>query len=126
LFAITRTPVRHRSDRCSASFGTTVRHRRNTQSAKRLKYISPVHSFRHSRAVDLLYRGQAITDIKNRLGHDNVQSTTIYLHLDINRRRQIQNRFIKYMQSVLTTDSKIERLLQWENKEDIMVWLDSL
>lgn len=97
-----------------------------TLSAKRLKYISPVHSFRHSRAVDLLYRGQAITDIKNRLGHDNVQSTTIYLHLDINRRRQIQNRFIKYMKSVLTADSKIEQLLQWENKEDIMAWLDSL
>ena len=97
-----------------------------TLSAKRLKYINPVHSFRHSRAVDLLYRGQAITDIKNRLGHDNIQSTTIYLHLDISRRRQIQNRFIKYMQSVITVDSKIEQLLQWENKEDIMAWLDSL
>jgi hypothetical protein len=30
------------------------------------------------------------------------------------------------MQSVLTTDPKIEELLQWENKEDLLVWLDSL
>ena len=97
-----------------------------TLEEKRLKYINPVHSFRHSRAVDLLYQGKPITDIKNRLGHDNIQSTTIYLHLDMNRRRQIQKRFIKYMKSVLTADPKIEELLQWENKEDIMAYLDSL
>ena len=97
-----------------------------TLEKKRLKYINPVHSFRHSRAVDLLYQGKPITDIKNRLGHDNIQSTMIYLHLDINRRRHIQRRFIKYMKSVLTTDPKIEELLQWENKEDIMAYLDSL
>jgi len=30
------------------------------------------------------------------------------------------------MQSVVTQDPKIEELLQWENKEDIMAWLDSL
>lgn len=97
-----------------------------TLEKKRLKYINPVHSFRHSRAVDLLYQGKPITDIQNRLGHDNIQSTMIYLHLDINRRRHIQRRFIKYMKSVLTTDPKIEQLLQRENKEDIMAYLDSL
>ena len=58
---------------------------------KRLKTINPVHSFRHSRAVDMLYGGHSVTDIKNRLGHDNVQSTMIYLHLDLKRRRRIQN-----------------------------------
>jgi len=47
---------------------------------KRLKYIKPVHSFRHTRAVDLLYQGKPLTEIKNRLGHDNLQSTCIYLH----------------------------------------------
>jgi site-specific recombinase XerD len=93
---------------------------------KRLNIINPAHSFRHSRAVDLLYQGKVITDIQNRLGHDNIQSTSIYLHLDLNRRRHIQKRFIKYMQSVLTADAKIEELLQWESKEDIMAWLDSL
>ena len=95
-------------------------------SPKRLKNINPVHSFRHSRAVDMHYSGHPITDIKNHLGHDNIQSTEIYLHLDLNRRRHIQKRFIRYMQSVLTDDSKIEELLQWENEGDLMVWLDSL
>jgi len=93
---------------------------------KRLKNINPVHSFRHSRAVDMLYSGYSITDIKNHLGHDNIQSTDIYLHLDLNRRRNIQKRFIRYMQSVLTDDSKIEELLQWENEGDLMAWLESL
>lgn len=93
---------------------------------KRLTNINPVHSFRHSRAVDMLYRGDAITDIKNHLGHDNIQSTTVYLHLDLKRKRHIQQQFIKYMQSVITADSKIDELLQWEGKKDIMAWLDSL
>jgi len=93
---------------------------------KRLRFINPVHSFRHSRAVHLLYQGEAITDIKNRLGHDNIQSTTLYLHLDLNRKRHIQKHFIRYMQSVLTDDPKIDELLHWENKGDIIAWLDSL
>ena len=95
-------------------------------SPKRLKNINPVHSFRHSRAVGMLYSGHPITDIKNHLGHETIQSTEIYLHLDLNRKRHIQKRFIRYMQSVLTDDSKIEELLQWENEGDLMEWLDSL
>ena len=95
-------------------------------SPKRLKNINPVHSFRHSRAVAMLYSGHPITDIKNHLGHDTIQSTEIYLHLDLNRKRHIQKRFIRYMQSVLTDDSKIDELLQWENEGDLMEWLDSL
>ena len=95
-------------------------------SPKRLKNINPVHSFRHSRAIDMLYSGYSITDIKNHLGHDAIRSTVIYLQLDLNRRRHIQRRFIRHMQSVLTDDSKIEELLQWENEGDLMEWLDSL
>jgi len=94
--------------------------------AKRLKTISPVHSFRHSRAMDLLYQGEAITDIKNHLGHDNVQSTTLYLQLDLNHRRRIQKQFVEYMQSELTIDHKIDELLEGENMQDMMAWLDSL
>ncbi len=93
---------------------------------KRLKYINPVHSLRHSCAVNLLNQGKPITDIRNRLGHDNVQSTDIYLHLDINCRRRIQRQVMKYMQSVLTADPKIDEMLQWESDKDIMAWLDSL
>jgi integrase/recombinase XerD len=93
---------------------------------KRLKNINPVHSFRHSCAVHMLYRGDSVTDIKNHLGHDNVQSSTLYLHLDLKQKRQAQGRFVQHMQSVLVDDHKIEELLQSENKEDIMAWLDSL
>ena len=56
------------------------------------------------RAVDMLLSGHCLTDIRNHLGHDNIQSTTIYLHLDLNRRRQIQKQLVKHMESVLTTD----------------------
>ena len=97
-----------------------------TLSPKRLQHINPVHSFRHSRAVDMLYSGHPITDIKNHLGHDSIQSTTIYLHLDLDRRRHIQRRFDRHMQSVLDDDLKIDELLKWENEGDLMTWLDSL
>ena len=93
---------------------------------KRLKAINPAHSFRHACAVDMLYSGHPITDIKNRLGHDSIQSTDVYLHLDLNRRRHIQKRFIRYMESVLSDDPKIDELLHWENKGDIIAWLDNL
>jgi site-specific recombinase XerD len=94
--------------------------------AKRLKIISPVHSFRHSRAMDLLCRGQAITDIKNHLGHDNVQSTTLYLQLDLNHKRRIQKQLVEYMKSELTIEHKIDELLDGKNIQDMMAWLDSL
>ena len=97
-----------------------------TMSPKRLKHINPVHSFRHARAVDLLYRGKDITEIKNRLGHDNLQSTMTYLQLDLNRRRHIQRGFIKYMQSLINNDPKIDQLLQGQGDKDILAWLDSL
>jgi len=93
---------------------------------KRLKAINPVHSFRHSCAVNMLYSGYSLSEIRNHLGHEDIQSTSIYLHLDLNRKREIQKKFIEYMQSVLTRDPKIEELLDWENKEDIITWLDSL
>jgi hypothetical protein len=91
-----------------------------------LKYINPVHSFRHSRAVDLLYQGKPESEIQRRLGHDNIESTTIYLHLDLNRRRHIQKAFILHMDSVLTLDPKIDELLEWESDIDLMTWLDNL
>ena len=94
--------------------------------AKRLKTISPAHSFRHSRAMDLLYQGEAITDIKNHLGHDNVQSTTLYLQLDLNHRRRIQKQFVEYMKSDLTIDHKIDELLDGKNLQDMMDWLAGL
>ncbi len=93
---------------------------------KRLIHLNPAHSFRHSCAVDMICRGFSITDIKNRLGHENIQSTMAYLHLDLSRRRQIQKSFIKYIESTLPQDHKIEELIDWEHKQETLSWLDSL
>ena len=93
---------------------------------KRLKSINPVHSFRHSCAVKMLASGHSVSEIRNHLGHEDMQSTMVYLHLDLSRKRQIQEQFMAYAQSVLTTDTKIDELFDWESKEDIMTWLDSL
>jgi integrase/recombinase XerD len=93
---------------------------------KRLKGLSAAHSFRHSCAVNMLCSGASVTDIKNHLGHENIDSTMVYLHLDLSRRRQVQRKFIKYSQSTLAHDPKIEELIDWENKEETLAWLDSL
>jgi site-specific recombinase XerD len=84
------------------------------------------HSFRHSRAVNMLSCGHAITDIKIRLGHENIQSTTVYLHMDLTHKRSVQKKFIQYAQSTLKHDPKLDELIDWDHKEDILAWLDSL
>jgi len=95
-------------------------------SLKRLKHINPAHSFRHSCAVRMLAEGKPLSDIKNRLGHENVQSTMVYLQMDLSQKRVLQEKFIRFTQQHLTSDPKIDALIQWEYKEDILVWLDSL
>jgi integrase/recombinase XerD len=93
---------------------------------KRLKDINPAHSFRHSCAVNMLSSGHPVSDIMNHLGHENIQSTMIYLHLDLTRRRAVQKKFIEYTQSLLAQDPKIDELIGWENEEETLNWLDSL
>jgi len=93
---------------------------------KRLKNINPVHSFRHSCAVSMLLSGKSLTEIQNRLGHENIQSTTVYTHMDLTRKQAVQNKFIQYMKSNLSEDPKITEWIDWENKKDILEWLDSL
>ena len=95
-------------------------------SSKRLKHINPVHSFRHSCAVNMLLSGKSLTDIQNRLGHENIQSTTAYTHMDLTRKQAVQKRLIDHMKSNLSLDPKISEWLDWENKKDILDWLDSL
>ncbi len=94
--------------------------------AKRLKDLNPAHSFRHSCAVNMLLTGDPISDIKNRLGHDSIKSTMIYLHLDLSHRERIQKKFITHTQSLLNQDDKIDELINWENREETLNWLDSL
>jgi site-specific recombinase XerD len=93
---------------------------------KRLQYINPAHSFRHSRAVNMLCCGKSIADIKNRLGHENINSTMVYLHMDLTHKRAVQKKFIQYAQSSLKHDPKLDELIDWDHKEDILAWLDSL
>ena len=95
-------------------------------SPKRLQGISPVHSFRHSCAVSMLASGYPISDIKNRLGHRSIDSTMDYLQIDLSRKRDIQKKFIEYTQSKIKQDKKIEELIDWENTEETLAWLDSL
>jgi len=93
---------------------------------KRLKNINPVHSFRHSCAVRMLASGRSVAEIRNHLGHEDLQSTTLYLHLNISHKRKIQKQFIQYIHSSLKNDPKLDDLIGWENKEDTLAWLDSL
>ncbi len=93
---------------------------------KRLKNLRPVHSFRHSCAVNMLTSGCSLSDIRNQLGHEDLQATMVYLQLDLTHRRKIQNKFIEFNRSVLIDHPEIEELINTENKEDIMAWLDSL
>lgn len=93
---------------------------------KRLEVLNPVHSFRHSCAVNMLAAGCSVTDIKNQLGHEDIQSTMVYLQMDLSRRRRIQEKFTEYTQAVMSRNAAIEALIAQEEKDDIMTWLDSL
>lgn len=93
---------------------------------KRLKMIHPVHSFRHACAINMLASGKTLSDVKNHLGHEQIESTAIYLHLDLKTKRQVQKKFIQYSQSTLKNDPKIDELIDWEHKKETLAWLDSL
>jgi len=93
---------------------------------KRLKMLNAAHSFRHASAVNRLYQGESIIAIKNHLGHESLNSTMNYLKLDIAHKREIQKKLINHTQTSIKFDSKIEKLLDWENQEKTLIWLDSL
>jgi site-specific recombinase XerD len=93
---------------------------------ERVKMLSPVCSFRHSCAVDMLCSGKSPDEIKYRLGHQCTESTLVYLHLDLDRPRELQKKMIEYTQSILPQDPLIEDFIDWENKEKILNWLDNL
>ena len=95
-------------------------------SEKRLKGLSPAHCFRHSCAINMVTSGAPVSDIKNRLGHQSVESTMTYLQLDLSKKREIQNKLMEYMQSKIHHDKKIDELIDWKNNAEILAWLDSL
>ena len=95
-------------------------------STKRLTALNPVHSFRHACAMNMLAKGHSISDIRNQLGHEDIQSTAVYLQLDLSRRRKIQKKFTQYTHSILLRNAEIEELIDQKDKDNIMQWLDSL
>jgi len=93
---------------------------------KRLKTLSPIHSFRHSCAVNMLTSGSSLSDIRIQLGHEDLKATMVYLQLDLTHRRKVQKKFIEFNRSVLIDHPEIETLFKNENTDDVMAWLDSL
>ena len=74
----------------------------------------------------MLASAKALSDVKNHLGHENIESTMIYLHMDLKTKRKIQKKFVEYTQSTLKHDPKIDDLIDWEHKKETLAWLDSL
>jgi site-specific recombinase XerD len=99
---------------------------KKTLPENRLKNLHAAHCFRHSCAIHMLMDGKDVSEIKNHLGHEDISSTMIYLKLDLSRRRKVQKRFIKYTETILKKDPKIDELIDWNNKDEILKWLDSL
>ncbi len=102
------------------------KHVSNALPVKEVKKLNPVHSFRHSCAVHMLLMGKSLTDIKNHLGHENLKSTMIYLHLSLSKKRDVQKKYIEHMENSITIDPKIDDLLKSDSKEEILKLLDSL
>ena len=88
--------------------------------------MSPVHSFRHSCAMNMLSAGASITDIQNRLGHVNIDSTMVYLKMEMRQKREVQKQFLRHTQSSLSEDAKVAEIVDWDNKEEMLAWLDNL
>lgn len=103
-----------------------LKHLEKVLPEKRLKVLNPVHSFRHACAVTMLQSGYGITDIKLRLGHSRLESTMTYLNPGISIRKEIQEEFIEHTTSMMKNDKKLDRLIDWDNKNDILTWLDDL
>jgi site-specific recombinase XerD len=93
---------------------------------KRLKTLSPAHSFRHSCAMNMLAQGKDLTEIKNRLGHEKLETTMGYLRLNLNAKADLQKTFIEFTASRIAFDKKVEDLIDWEAKEKTLAWLDTL
>jgi integrase/recombinase XerD len=93
---------------------------------KRLLHLNAAHSFRHSCAMHLLASGWSITDIKNFLGHEDLQSTMVYLKFDLTIRKDAQKKCVNYTESLLRNDANLGEMLDWEHREETLKWLDSL
>ncbi len=67
----------------------------------------------------MLLSGASLTDIRNNLGHEKLESTMVYLHLDLRRKREVQKQFIDYIRESFSDDPVLNQFLDWEKKEEI-------
>jgi site-specific recombinase XerD len=86
------------------------------------KHLTP-HSLRHATAVHLLRAGVDINVIKSWLGHADVSTTSGYLDLDLDKKREALELFLKLDMDRLTGDSKIAQIPLPAN---IVGWLERL
>ena len=49
-----------------------------------------------------------------------------YVNLGISVRKEIQKQYIDHTQSMMKSDRKLGDLIDWENRDDILTWLDRL
>lgn len=76
------------------------------------KVVSPVHSFRHSVATHLLAGGMDVRYVQVLLGHNNINSTQIYTHVE---RHTLQTLLRKYHPRELTRE-KVQVFIDEEKK----------
>jgi len=83
------------------------------------KHVSP-HLIRHSTAMALLQSGNAITVVKDWLGHADINTTHGYVEINLQMKRQA----LEACQIPETKTSKIRRG-KWQDPE-LLKWLDEL
>ncbi|MBP2132879.1 integrase/recombinase XerC/integrase/recombinase XerD [Methanomicrobium sp. W14] len=62
------------------------------------KGITP-HKIRHSYASELYKRSKNLRVVQENLGHSSIQTTEIYLHTDVDERKEVYNRFFPLSES---------------------------
>lgn len=78
--------------------------------------ISP-HTLRHTKAMHLLQSGVPLITIKDILGHVDVKSTEVYVHIDLEMKRQA----LMQAGTPTSVSAKRSRLPQ-----DLLAWLEAL
>ncbi len=66
--------------------------KRLAEKANILKQVGP-HTFRHSFATHLLENGADLRTIQVLMGHENITTTEVYMHLDTQHLRSVVERF---------------------------------